>query len=75
METIREDEDDDDDESDGMLAPSLSSTTISDTPLALEQLVTIAIVILTMFGSFFNGKPWNRRNLQYCRRRHSSQCY
>ena len=44
-------EDDDDDESDGMPAPSLLSTTISDTPSALEQLATIAIVILTRFGS------------------------
>ena len=49
VETIRED--DDDDESAGMPAPSLSSTTISDTPSALEQLTAIAIVILTRFGS------------------------
>ena len=49
VETIQEDYDDD--ECDGMPAPSLSSTTISDTPSALEQLTAIAIVILTRFGS------------------------
>ena len=49
VETIHED--DDDDESAGMPAPSLSSTKISDTPSALEQLAANAIVILTRFGS------------------------
>ena len=50
METIQEDYDDDG--SDGMPASSLLSTTILDTPSALEQLTAIAIVILiTRFGS------------------------
>ena len=50
VETIQEDYDDDG--SDGMPASSLSSTTILDTPSALEQLTAIAIVILiTRFGS------------------------